>query len=187
MVKVKDDYDKRMDDSRFTKFDKVLDPAYGQKQFNILIIGLLFIGSILFITTATNYIGSSNQTANATLYEDGLNMVYVPEERLFHISFTNPHNDTTSLSTLIQIPFDSQSQSTSYLSVYEYSISKFPINITYSPSSSVAELNHIVTITLIKETGNYTYTYSIIPETEDKMWQGTGKYLNQVSKVLNTS
>jgi len=188
MVKAKDDYDKRMDDSRFAKFDKVLDPTYGQKQFNILIIGLLFIGSLIFVTTAVNYIGISSQNVtNTTLYEEGLIMSYSPEEKLFHISFTNPHNDTTSLSALIKIPFDSQSPTNPYLSVYDYSTSTFPVNITYAPAAKVLNVNYISIVTLVKETGNYTYTYIVIPDTENKMWQGTGKYLDQITKVLNTS
>jgi len=41
MVKSKDDYDARKDDSRFSKFDKMLDPSYGQKQFYVLATGLI--------------------------------------------------------------------------------------------------------------------------------------------------
>ena len=103
-----------------------------------------------------------------------------------YITFSNPDNDTLKLATLIQVPYDAASQSNlRYIQVYDYSTSKFPINITYTPSPKIANLQHIVLVTLVKETGNYTYTYSVIPDTENKMWEGTGKYVNRVQEAFN--
>jgi hypothetical protein len=61
------------------------------------------------------------------------------------------------------------------------------MNITYAPPSKVSTLNHIVLVTLIKNTGNYTYTYTVTPDMENKMWEGTGKYLQQIEEMLNIS
>lgn len=184
MVKSKTDYDKRMDDSRFENFDKVLDPSYGQKQFNILIAGIIVICCILFVTTALNYIEPAKQ-AESSLYEDGLNISYIPHDKLFHITFTNPKSDTTGISTIIKVPLDSMASPITYITVYEYSTTKFPANITYAPSSKASSATHTVLITLLKPSGNYTYTYSIVPDTENRMWQGTGKYIEKISEVFN--
>lgn len=183
MVKAKDDYKRRMDDSRFKNFDKVLDPSYGQKQYYILIIGLLIVCSLFMVTTILNTLNAPKESVQQ-LYEDGLNISYIPEVKSFSITFTNPKIDSLSLIASIKIPFDT-STADPYLNVYQYSTSEFPANITYTPSQKVANLNHIVTITLIKETGNYTYIYSTIPDTDDKMWQGTGKYVKQINEVFN--
>lgn len=188
MVKANDNnYDKRIDDSRFKKFDKVLDPSRGQKQFYILLIGILVIGGIFLISTSMNYLDTSIQSADPVLYEKGLNMSYSPNEKLILISFSNPNNDTSKLLTVIQVPFDTTQTAIRYIPVYEYSSSDFPLNITYAPSQKISNINHVILITLIKETGNYTYTYSVIPDTENKLWQGTGKYVQQITEVFNWS
>ena len=188
MVKAKDNnYDKRTDDSRFKEFDKVLDPSYGQKQFYILLVGILVIGGIFLISTSLNYLDTSTQSTNTVLYEKGLNMSYNPDEKLILISFSNPNNDTLKLLTTIQVPFDVTQSTIRYVPVYEYSSSEFPLNITYTPSQKISNINHVVLVTLIKETGNYTYTYSVIPDTENKMWQGAGKYIQQINEMVNWS
>jgi len=185
MVKAKNDYDKRMDDSRFKNFDKMLDSSYGKKQYYILIIGLIIIGIMLFSSITTNYFNPPEINEVQTLYEKGLNISYSPEYKLISITFSNPNIDTTSFSTIIQIPFDMSQSTTNYIPVYEYSTSKFPVNITYSPSPKISNINHIILVTLIKDTGNYTYTYSVIPDTENKMWQGTGQYIQKITEVFN--
>jgi hypothetical protein len=38
-------------------------------------------------------------------------------------------------------------------------------------------------VTLIKNTGNYTYIYTTIPETENKLWDGMGKYINDIKNI----
>jgi len=183
MVKAKEDYKRRMDDSRFKDFDKVLDPSYGQKQYYILILGLLIVCSIFMVTTILNALNPPEETIKQ-LYEEGLNISYMPEVKSFSITYLDPKHDSLTLITSIKIPFDT-STADPYLNVYQYSTSEFPANITYAPSQKVANINHIVMVTLIKETGNYTYVYSTIPETEDKMWQGTGKYVKQIGEVFN--
>lgn len=186
MVKAKTDYERRMDDSRFKHFDAALDPSHGQKQYYILMLGILIVGGLFASSIAMSYLNTPT-TQTTALYENGLNISYSPNEKLFYVSFTNPNNDTISLSTIIQIPFDSTQSATNYIPVYTYSTSKFPLNITYIPSQKVSNLNHIVLVTLVKETGNYTYTYSAIPDTENKMWQGTGQYVQKISGVFNVS
>jgi hypothetical protein len=119
------------------------------------------------------------------VYEEGLNISYTPNEKMFSITFSNPNNDTINLATTIKIPFDTQSASMPYLTVYEYSTSEFPANITYFPAKKTSHIGHTVTVTLIKDTGNYTYAYSIIPDTENKMWEGTGKYIEGVQELFN--
>jgi hypothetical protein len=185
MVKTTDDYDKRMDDSRFKNFDKVLDPSYGQKQFKILIAGIIVVCCILFVTTVLNYMEPAH--TEQSLYEDGLNISYIPSNQLFHIEFTNPKADTTELSTIIKVPFDSTASPVTYITVYEYSTSKFPANITYIPSTKSSSATHTVLVTLIKSSGNYTYAYTIVPDTENRMWQGAGKYIEKISEVFNNS
>lgn len=187
MVKSKDDYDARKDDSRFSKFDKMLDPSYGQKQFYVLATGLIILAIAFMITTIIPYYSDTTNQTTKSLYENGLNISYIPQNKTFYISFTNPHEDTLDFKSRIQIPFDSQNSAMPYLSVYEYSTTKFPVNITYTPSEKVLNINHIVIVTLIKETGNYTYAYNVIPETENRMWDGTGKYIKQINEVFNRS
>jgi hypothetical protein len=184
MVKAKNDYDRRMDDSRFKNFDKVLDPSYGQKQYYILIAGLFIICIIFAATTIFNALNAPTASSQQVLYEEGLNISYMPEYKIFSITYSNPKNDVSSIITSIKVPYDTYT-SDPYLKVYDYSTSKFPANITYTPSQKVSNLNHIVTVTLIKEAGNYTYAYSTIPDTEDKMWQGTGQYVKKINEVLN--
>jgi hypothetical protein len=188
LVKAKDDYDKRMDDSRFKNFDKVLDPSYGRKQYYILMAGLIFTCVMLATPVVLTYMNSSQQTAATYSYENGLNISYEPSEKVMYITFSNPNNDTLNLVTTVQVPYDAASQTNlRYIQVYDYSTSKFPTNITYTPSTKIAYLQHIVLVTLIKETGNYTYTYSVIPETENKLWEGTGQYVDKITKVFNQS
>lgn len=188
MVKSKEDYDRRQDDSRFKNFDKVLDPSYGQKQYYILIVGIIFVLAMLITPLVLTSINASDQKAVESIYEDGLNISYTPSEKLFHIDYTDPNHNTLNLITLIQVPYDAASQTNlRYIPVYEYSTSKFPTNITYSPSPKISNFNHIVLVTLVKETGNYTYTYSVLPDTENKLWEGTGQYIDKITKVFNTS
>jgi hypothetical protein len=182
MVKLKDDYKEESEDSRFKEFDKQLDPSYGQKQYYILLLGLAIIFIIFTITTI---IGMSSSLSNTPPYEAGLNISYIPNDKIFSITFTNPQNDTLLLASLIQVPFDVQTPNSNYLTVYQYSSSKFPININYTPSERILNINHFVTVTLIKDTGNYTYIYSVIPDTENKMWSGSGKYIQQIEGVFN--
>ena len=185
MIKAKSDYDRRMDDSRFEKFDKAVDPSNNQKQYYILIAGIILLCGFFAITTSINYMNTSAQPGDITNYEKGLNISYNPDDKLFYILFSNPNNDTYNLATNIKIPFDSQSATVPYLTVYEYSTSNFPANITYAPASKASNIAHTVTVTLVKSTGNYTYAYSIIPDTENKMWQGTGQYINKIQEVFN--
>lgn len=188
MVKSKEDYDKRMDDSRFKNFDKVLDPAYGQKQYYILMAGLILMCVLLATPVILTYINASEQSEVSSIYENGLNISYEPSEKSMYIIFSNPNNDTLKLVTLIQVPYDAASQTNlRYIQVYDYSTSKFPINITYTPSPKIANLQHIVLVTLVKETGNYTYTYSVIPDTENKLWEGTGQYLDKITGVFKNN
>lgn len=185
MVKAKSDYDRRMDDSRFEKFDKAVDPSNNQKQYYILIAGIILLCGFFAITTSINYMNTSAQPGDTTSFEKGLNISYKPDEKIFSITFSNPDNDTTHLITDIKIPFDTQSTTMPYLTVYEYSTSEFPVNITYTPAPKSSNIGHSVTVTLVKSTGNYTYTYSIIPDTENKMWQGTGQYIHKVQEIFN--
>ena len=188
MVKAKDDYDKRMDDSRFKNYDKVLDPSYGQKQYYILMAGIILMCVMLAIPVVLTYVNASEQSAVSSIYENGLNISYEPSEKSMYITFSNPNNDTLKIATLIQVPYDAASQANlRYIQVYDYSTSKFPTNITYTPSLKIANLQHIVLVTLVKETGNYTYTYSVIPDTENKLWEGTGQYIDKITKVFNSS
>jgi hypothetical protein len=186
MVKPKENYDKSSDDSRFEKFDKILDPTYSQKQFYILAIGIFVVCCIFAATTIINSLNAI-ETVKTSPYEDGLNISYIAKDKVFSITFTNPHSDTISASTIIQVPFDAQSSNPSYIKVYEYSSSDFPIRINYTPSQSVSTVNHYVTVTLIKDTGNYTYFYTAVPESENKMWDGIGKYIQGANGMFNTN
>lgn len=145
----------------------------------IIIVCAMLISNI-FLTSFT-----TPNAETTSLYENGLNISYIPENKIFSITFTNPKTDTITLSTLIQVPFDTQTVTPTYLTVYEYSSSEFPINITYSPYERVASVTHFVTVTLIKETGNYTYVYTVVPDTENKLWKETGKYIKQIKSVFN--
>jgi hypothetical protein len=70
LVKAKDDYDKRMDDSRFKNFDKVLDPSYGQKQYYILVAGLIFTCLLLATPIVITYVNSSSESEVSSIYEN---------------------------------------------------------------------------------------------------------------------
>lgn len=186
MIKEKENYDKRTDDSRFKRFDKLIDPAYGKKQYYILMAGLVLMCIMLATPLILTSINASSQAEVSMIYENGLNISYEPSEKLMYITFSNPNTDTLKLTTLIQVPYDAASQANlRYIQVYDYSTSKFPVNITYLPSPKIANLQHIVLVTLVKETGNYTYTYSVIPDTENKLWEGTGQYIEKITKVFN--
>lgn len=186
MVKAKSDYNRRMDDSRFEKFDKALDPSNNQKQYYILVAGIVLLCGFFAITTSLNYMDTTNQPGGDTPnFEKGLNISYTPDNKMFSIKFDNPNNDTMNLNTNIKIPFDTESATMPYLTVYEYSTSEFPANITYLPAPKSSNIAHTVTVTLVKYTGNYTYAYSIIPDTENKMWEGTGQYIHKIEEMFN--
>src|SRR5512138_1717663 len=108
MVKSKDDYERRKDDSRFKNFDKVLDPTYGQRQYYILILGIIVVCGMLVASALLNSMSASKEADTKVLYEDGLNISYVPEDKVFSVTFDNPKQDTIAVSTLVQVPFDMQ-------------------------------------------------------------------------------
>jgi hypothetical protein len=123
MVKSKDDYEQKKDDSRFKNFDKVLDPSYGQKQYYILILGLFIVFSMILLPAIINST-SPKETETKILYENGLNISYIPEDKIFSVIFTNPKQDTLAVTTLIQVPFDLQTSTSTYLTVYEHTSSE---------------------------------------------------------------
>jgi len=184
MVKSREDREKESN-LRFEKYDVVMDPSYGQKQYYVLVAGIILVSSLILLNAL--FTMSNTEVKSKILYEEGLNISYIPEDKLISVSFTNPKSDTLALSTIIQVPFDTNAQFPSYLTVYEYSSSEFPKTINYTPSVSVSNLNHFVTVTLLKKTGNYTYVYVAVPENENKLWDGMGKYVKNVENIVNKS
>ena len=127
MVKKMDDYANRMSDRRFEKFDKMIIPNNNDKKLSIiltigLVISLLYLGSSLM---------TQSQAPAALKYEQGLNISYSPESSTYFIDYTNPKNDTTSMTIDVQIPRND----ISYISTFSTEIKKFPANISYKPSN----------------------------------------------------
>ena len=185
MVKSKDDYNRRIDDSRFKKFDQLIDPSYGDKQYIILIIGIIVASPLLIGPLIIKTITLSPETeVIENQYEKGLNMTYIPKDKIFSVSFTNPSEDTLSMVTIVKIPFDMQTSTPTYMTVYESTTSKFPSTINYTPSEKVSDINHFIMVTLIKESGNYSYVYTAVPRAENRLWEGAGKYINGVTDIF---
>lgn len=185
MVKSKDDYERRQDDSRFKKFDQLIDPTSNDKQYIILVIGISLMFCLLSAPFLLKLVSEPDPVAlTNNEYEKGLNISYIPKDKVVSISFTNPNNDTLAMATSIKIPFDTQTAIPTYMTVYESTATKFPSTINYTPSEKISEINHFVMVTLIKESGNYSYVYTVSPQTENKMWDGVGKYINGISNIF---
>lgn len=174
MVKKMDDYNNRMDDRRFEKFDRAITGNENDKKFATIIT----IGLIISFLWLVGSLFLESQKPPVMKYDYGLNISYSPESSSYFIDYTNPNNTATSLIVDIKIPLGKD-----YQSVYSREVKEFPTNISYRPSNS--DYNHIVSVNIIKQSGNYTYFYSNVPSDDDKMYNGLFKYTEPFNNVIS--
>jgi hypothetical protein len=176
MVKKMDDYINRTNDKRFEKYDKMIAPdSSGKKQTIILSIGL----AILLIIMGYNTFADMNKPAPPK-FDYGLNISYSPESSIYFIDYTNPNQTALEMNVNIDVPYFNTGTS-GYSSVYKTSTKEFPANISYIPYDKALE--HVLTITLVKPMGNYTYYYSNNPGDDERIYNGLTKYVD-VAKTM---
>lgn len=160
MVKSKSDYDRRSDDTRFHKWDRLIS-GHGSNKENkmgiILAIGII-VCSVLF---TISYIKNPTilPQAGSNSYEDGLSINYNSDLRSYVVSFSNKYNDTSAMMVQVSIIYDQMIPN--QVLVFDRNIKTFPSIVSFRPS--VINSKHIVSVTLSKPSGNYTYIYDSIP------------------------
>jgi len=175
MVKKMDDYENRMNDARFEKFDKLIAHNSNDKKFTLtLTVGIVICFAIM---GSTMYIDSQNP-ATLMKYDHGLNISYSPVTSTYFIDYTNPNDTARYMMVNIGIMMTPDVYST----VFSKEVTAFPANISYTPSEP--DYMHRVSVNLVKETGNYTYFYSNIPSDDNKMYEGIFKYLPDMKDFL---
>ena len=179
MVKKMDNYVERMSDKRFEKFDKMIsiEAINNEKKISyILTIGVVILLIGLGIST---YMDMGKPLPPK--YEYGLNVSYDPESSIYFIDYTNPNQTTSIMNVDIEVPYFNAGTS-GYSSVYKTSSNTFPTNISYKPYNK--DIEHAITITITKPTGNYTYFFSNNPGDEERIYNGLTKYTNQIDKYV---
>jgi hypothetical protein len=174
MVKKMDNYSQRSSDKRFEKFDRLIEPNNNDKKITTIIT----IGVIVSLILMASSLITESQKPAALKYAQGLNISYSPENSLYYIDYSNPYNDTKSISIDVRVPLSS----TEYISVYNTQITKFPSNTSYKPSNT--DILHTVSVNIIKQDGNYTYFFTNTPMEEDKLYEGFYKYVNPLTTMV---
>jgi len=174
MVKKMDNYSKRMSDRRFEKFDRMIEPNNNDKKLTIIVT----IGVIVSLILMASSLITESQKPSALKYTKGLNISYDPKSSLYYVDYTNPLNDTTSMSVDVQVPYTSSDM----MSVYNTQITKFPANISYKPSNT--DIPHTVAVNIIKPNGNYTYFFTNTPIEEDRLYEGLYKYTEPIQSLI---
>jgi hypothetical protein len=168
----KSDLELSREESRWKKWDDQLSgesPAQ-KKQFQILLVGLI----ILFGLGGLNYF--MNASAPIPIkYELGLNISYEPKSSQYMITYDNVNLTTNSLLVTISTPLDNIDDKITYVTKFEREEKTFPVNITYTPYNK--DLPHVVSVTLTKTTGNYTYIYTNRPVETDSMYNNFERWL----------
>lgn len=174
-----DDYAERMNDRRFEKFDKLISPEFAKNEKRTTII--LTIGIIILLVGLgiSSYLEMGKPTPPK--YEYGLNISYNPESSVYFIDYTNPNQTASIMNVNIEVPYFNTGTS-GYSSVYKTSSSIFPTNISYKPYNK--DIEHAITITITKPTGNYTYFFSNNPGDEERIYNGLTKYTNRIDKYM---
>jgi hypothetical protein len=183
MAKHMDNYTNRIDDRRFEKWDRMISSNDNSKKVSIIltvgcIVSLLLLGSSFLIDMGKPI---------PSKYDFGLNISYDPASSIYFIDYTNPNQTTTNLNVDIKVPY-STSYSSAYSTVYTTTTSSFPTNISYKPYNK--DMEHVVTVTLIKPAGNYTCFFSNTPSDDEKLYNGVTKYTDEIDRYLtkgNTS
>jgi hypothetical protein len=172
-----DDYVNRKSDKRFEKYDKMIAPdSSGNKQTIILSIGF----AILLIMLGYNAFMEMDKPVPVK-YDYGLNISYSPESSIYFIDYTNPNQTAIEMDVNIDVPYFNTGTS-GYSSVYKTSTKEFPANISYKPYDKAIE--HAISVTIIKSTGNYTYFFSNNPADEERIYNGITKYVDQVKGLI---
>jgi hypothetical protein len=174
MVKKMDNYSQRSSDKRFEKFDRLIEPNSNDKK----ITAIITIGVIVSLILMGSSLITESQKPAALKYAQGLNISYNPETSLYYIDYTNPQNDTESITIDVRVPLSP----TEYISAYNTQITKFPSNTSYKPSNT--DVPHTVSVNIIKSDGNYTYFFVNTPMEEDKLYEGFYKYTNPLTTVI---
>lgn len=115
---------------------------------------LLYLGVILFATVLFTQIVISTVVHPQT-FDGGLTIQYTKGS--FGIDFTNENNDVTSMLVTIYTNYNTDKPTV----VYENEYTNFPARVTYAPYAK--DIEHTVHVTLTRNTGQYTYTYSVLP------------------------
>ena len=172
-----DDYTNRMSDKRFEKFDRLIsiEAINSEKKISyILTIGVIILLAGLGITT---YMDMGKPLPPK--YDYGLNISYDPESSTYFVDYTNPNQTASMMDVNIEVPYFNTGTS-GYSTVYKTSTDIFPANISYKPYDKTLE--HVVTITLVKSIGNYTYYFSNNPGDDERIYNGLTKYVDMVNK-----
>lgn len=176
-----DDYSTRTDESRFKKWDDLISPSSdNSKKMSIILI----IGSIISIAMLGSSLITEFGKEEPLKYDYGLNISYDAQSSHYYIDFTNPNQTVSSLLVNIKIPYTTSTTST-YTTVYETSSSSFPSNISYKPYDKTME--HIITVTLVKPSGNYTCFFTNNPGDDDKIYNGITKYTDEINKYIQSN
>jgi hypothetical protein len=179
MVKKMDNYAERMSDRRFEKFDRMIsvEAINHEKRISyILTIGVVVLLIGLMISSVMN-LGKPVPPK----YDYGLNMSYDPETSTYFVDYTNPNQTASNMNVNIEVPYFNTGTS-GYSSVYKTSTDTFPANISYKPYDKGIE--HAITVTIMKQTGNYTYFFTSNPSDEERIYNGLTKYTKQIDKYI---
>jgi hypothetical protein len=175
-MKKMDDYAARMDDSRFSKYDKMIAPDNSENKVTIILtIGLIVLAMYM--------VGSFYLDMNKPVppkYEYGLNITYDPQVSWYIVDYTNPNKTATNLTVDVSVPYGLNGE---YIPVYKSAsvTTEYPVNISYMPYDKSYE--HVITVVINKPTGNFTYFYRSNPGDEEKIYNGVTKYINMVKGV----
>ena len=178
MVKGYDNYPERRNDDRFKKFDAIITNNDNSKKVTIILeIGIIICAVIFGISQLLQAVQPIPPQ-----YDLGLNISYDPQSSSYYINYTNPNQTTTSMDVIIKIIY-STTPTSAYSTVYSTSINKFPSNISYIPSNK--DMSHIITVTLTKSSGNYSYFFTNTPSDDDKLYVGVTQYGNIIYNTIN--
>jgi hypothetical protein len=180
MVRNMDDYESRVSDDRFKKWDDLISQSDSGRKVSVI----LTIGSVICIVMLGMSLFSELGKPTPQKYDYGLNISYDSPSSSYFIDYTNPNNTVSSIGVNVKIPY-STTDASAYTTIYETSTSTFPVNISYKPYNK--NMEHIVMVTLVKPTGNYTCFFTNVPSDDDKMYENVIVHTDGISKYLSSN
>ena len=174
-----DNYPNRMSDKRFEKFDKMISIETIKNEQKISYLLSMGIVILLIGLGVSTYMDMGKPTPPK--YDYGLNISYDPESSTYFIDYTNPNKTASDMNINIEIPYFT-TKATEYSSVYKTSVNTFPANISYKPYNK--DIEHAITVTIAKPTGNYTYFFTNNPGDDEKIYNAITKYTNNLDKYV---